>query len=197
MFLTIFCIVIAIGSSARAVPLYEQCGGEGYRGSTQCDAGLRCLSRSQWFSSCQVSCPPDWECREESGASNSGQSAVALELEQCGGEGHRGATECPSGFKCYARSVWYSQCRPSCPRDWLCRLTSSVDSFEEAETSTSFHTTNIIDNLIEESVEDHDYGDYMVRADYELDEEDILDCDELSVLLPLTAIICEYLEGLG
>jgi chitinase len=43
------------GSAATGVlvPLWGQCGGEGYRGPTQCAPGLRCASNSAWWSQCQ------------------------------------------------------------------------------------------------------------------------------------------------
>jgi len=50
-----------------------------------------------------------------------GSSACAGSWNQCGGKTFGGATCCPQGQSCFARSEWYSQCRPSCPGgDWLC-----------------------------------------------------------------------------
>jgi len=104
-----------------SVGLYEQCGGEGYGGSTECTLPLQCFRRSRWFSSCQVSCPDrDWECASpESYLKPEVDDVAAQNWEQCGGEGWNGATSCVE-YPCEPRSKWYSQCRPDCPREWIC-----------------------------------------------------------------------------
>ncbi|KAL4268733.1 hypothetical protein AB1N83_001917 [Pleurotus pulmonarius] len=35
-----------------AVPLYQQCGGEGYTGQSVCVPGAYCYEYSQWYSQC-------------------------------------------------------------------------------------------------------------------------------------------------
>ncbi|CAM4943291.1 unnamed protein product [Rotaria socialis] len=99
-----------------SLAIYDQCGGEGYRGSTYCNWPLQCFQRSRWYSSCQMSCPGgDWECARTGGSNGRG----ALAWEQCGGDGWNGPRWCTE-YPCRARSVWYSQCRPDCPDGWLC-----------------------------------------------------------------------------
>ncbi|CAF2027193.1 unnamed protein product [Rotaria magnacalcarata] len=96
--------------------IYDQCGGEGYGGSTYCNWPLQCFQRSRWYSSCQMSCPGgDWECARTGGSNGRG----ALAWEQCGGDGWNGPQWCTE-YPCRARSIWYSQCRPDCPDGWLC-----------------------------------------------------------------------------
>lgn len=41
------------GSSSTLVPQWGQCGGEGYTGSTQCQAPYTCVSGGVWWSTCQ------------------------------------------------------------------------------------------------------------------------------------------------
>lgn len=112
---------------------FEQCGGEGYQGPTDCDSPLQCFRRSRWYSSCQPSCPAlDWDC-----ASSSINAEVveidetgAKNWEQCGGEGWNGPTSCME-YPCYPRSKWFSQCRPDCPDTWLCAEIPDEDVLEE------------------------------------------------------------------
>ncbi|KAJ3500968.1 hypothetical protein NLJ89_g9553 [Agrocybe chaxingu] len=42
-------------TSTGAVPIWGQCGGTGYSGSTQCDSGLSCVKLNDWYSQCQTS----------------------------------------------------------------------------------------------------------------------------------------------
>ncbi|CAF0857974.1 unnamed protein product [Didymodactylos carnosus] len=114
MFLPFVIWFAAIFVQTASVRIYEQCGGIGYTGSTQCDGGLQCFRRTEWFSSCQTSCPAGWECITQYGG------GAAQPWDQCGGDGWRGAVGCTAGYNCYARSIWYSQCRPDCPGDWIC-----------------------------------------------------------------------------
>jgi len=116
--LTLLAAIIGI---AYSVGIYEQCAGEGY-GTFPCNAGMGCFRRNKWFSSCQYSCPRNigWEC--ESYIAPTPAPTIAAGWDQCGGEGWVGATVCAAGFACYARSVYFSQCRPvyDCPAGWAC-----------------------------------------------------------------------------
>ncbi|CAF1243090.1 unnamed protein product [Didymodactylos carnosus] len=118
----------------QTLPEWAPCGGETYVGLTKCkeslqcegygtfpcDAGLTCFRRNKFFSSCQYSCPLNvgWECETQPYVSG----VIAAGWDQCGGDGWRGPSVCPAGYVCYARTVWYSQCRPvnDCPADWIC-----------------------------------------------------------------------------
>ncbi|KAG2017231.1 acetyl xylan esterase [Coprinopsis cinerea AmutBmut pab1-1] len=52
-FTTLLSVVALALTSVNAVPLWGQCGGNGYTGSTQCDAGLICVRLNDWYSQCQ------------------------------------------------------------------------------------------------------------------------------------------------
>nr|BAK02079.1 predicted protein [Hordeum vulgare subsp. vulgare] len=114
--LILFAAIIGI---AYSVGIYEQCAGEGY-GTFPCAAGLGCFRRNKWYSSCQPSCPKNvgWECEFAVGP----PATIAAGWDQCGGDGWVGPRVCAAGFACFARSVYYSQCRPinDCPAGWAC-----------------------------------------------------------------------------
>jgi len=114
-----------------SVGLYQQCGGEGYKGSTTCDWPLGCFRRSRWFSSCQVSCPAaDWECARLGG------SGLAKSWDQCGGEGWNGPRGCVE-YPCQWRTKWYAQCRPDCPTGWLCQGSVTLPTAPSIQPSVS------------------------------------------------------------
>lgn len=151
-----------------SVALYEQCGGEGYTGLTSCDWPSQCYRRSRWFSSCQVSCPgADWECAGSSASTKAPTLAVAW--GQCGGEGWAGATACAE-YPCYARSRWYSQCRPDCPADWICSTTST--------TTAPPTTTTAEPEIIDEEVTDEDVEELELYDPDEYDDEEELETDD-------------------
>ncbi|RXW23314.1 hypothetical protein EST38_g2550 [Candolleomyces aberdarensis] len=52
MIFTLVLVSALIINSARAVPPYGQCGGQGYAGSTQCDPGYVCTKLNDWYSQC-------------------------------------------------------------------------------------------------------------------------------------------------
>jgi len=151
-----------------SVALYEQCGGEGYTGLKSCDWPLQCFRRSRWFSSCQVSCPgADWECAGSSASTKA--PALASAWGQCGGEGWTGATSCAE-YPCYARSRWYSQCRPDCPADWICSTTST--------TTAPPTTTTAEPEIIDEEVTDEDVEELELYDPDEYDDEEELETDD-------------------
>lgn len=45
-------VIIFGANSVIAVAEWGQCGGSGYTGSTQCDAGLTCVYQNEWYSQC-------------------------------------------------------------------------------------------------------------------------------------------------
>lgn len=153
----IFVLLLAFIPIVSSVGLYEQCGGEGYTGPTGCDLPLKCFRRSRWFSSCQTECPGlDWECalpekdtediEDEPGASN---------WEQCGGDGWNGATWCID-YPCEPRSNWYSQCRPDCPKGWMC---SEIPDEEVAEEDLDELESYDSEEFIEEEEETDNFPD--------------------------------------
>jgi hypothetical protein len=103
-----FAFLATIIGYTSSVAIYGQCAGEGY-GTFPCDAGLTCFRRNKWYSSCQYSCPRyvGWEC--ETYAPPVTVPLFAAGWDQCGGEGWLGPRNCPAGYGCYARSVYYSQ----------------------------------------------------------------------------------------
>ncbi|CAF3375257.1 unnamed protein product [Rotaria sp. Silwood1] len=135
-------VLISVASPALSVGIYEQCGGEGYTGPTNCNWPLGCFRRSRWFSSCQTSCPgTDWECSSMEGYSSGAGFAKAW--EQCGGEGWTGPQIC-SQYSCQWRSQWYAQCRPDCPDEWLCQgdgSSSTQESTHSPVSATPYPTT--------------------------------------------------------
>ncbi|CAF1461892.1 unnamed protein product [Adineta ricciae] len=123
-----------------SVGIYQQCGGEGYRGSTTCDWPLKCFRRSHWFSSCQTSCPGgDWQCVTETSSSTG--FGLAKAWDQCGGEGWKGPRNCAQ-YPCQWRSKWYAQCRPDCPARWMCQTgaSSTVPSTTQTTTESNLVT---------------------------------------------------------
>ncbi|CAF1351982.1 unnamed protein product [Rotaria magnacalcarata] len=118
-FLVKLALLVTVIDIAYSVAIYEQCAGEGY-GNFPCDNGMTCFRRNKWFSSCQYSCPLNlgWECETYIAVT----PGYAAQWAQCAGEGWGLARPCPAGYACYARSIYYSQCRPigDCPSDWGC-----------------------------------------------------------------------------
>ncbi len=41
---------------------YEQCGGDNYKGSSNCLPGLTCFKNNKWYSQCLKRCPCGWQC---------------------------------------------------------------------------------------------------------------------------------------
>jgi hypothetical protein len=118
--LALFATIIGI---AYSIGLNEQCAGQGYV-TYPCDAGLACFRRNAFFSACLYVCPGGigWEC--ETGVATVPVATVpvatvpvatvpvptvAAAWDRCGGDGWTGATLCPTGYACYARSILYSQ----------------------------------------------------------------------------------------
>jgi len=79
--------------------LWDQCGGIGYNGPTDCcDApGATCVYGGDYWSNCQPTDNPDSNCQKL--------------WEQCGGVNWTGSTCCQIGV-CTYDNDWYYQCRP-------------------------------------------------------------------------------------
>ncbi|CAM9196488.1 unnamed protein product [Ectocarpus fasciculatus] len=77
------------------VGAFNQCGGEGYDGSTCCRAGYECEEMADCYSECR---PKDDRCSEGWG--------------QCGGLHWEGPECCWPGAECVERNEWYHQCVP-------------------------------------------------------------------------------------
>ncbi|CAB1104009.1 unnamed protein product [Ectocarpus sp. CCAP 1310/34] len=77
------------------VGAFNQCGGEGYDGSTCCRAGYECEEMAECYSECR---PREDRCSEGWG--------------QCGGLHWEGPECCWPGAECIERNEWYHQCVP-------------------------------------------------------------------------------------
>jgi hypothetical protein len=83
------------------IALHQQCGGEGYKGVTQCAYGLVCVFIEKYYSQCQ----PD--------PAFAGKSEQTVKIYgQCGGVTYAGPTKCEFGLKCSWVNAVFSQCLP-------------------------------------------------------------------------------------
>merc|ERR1712187_15729 len=123
------------GTCAEA---WEQCGGQGWQGSTCCASGLTCAEQNEWFSMCKLSSlveeadtstiAPATETPAATSAmattiaattstaaplATTPDGACAGPWEQCGGNGWTGTSCCVAGYTCNEVSEWHSQCDPA------------------------------------------------------------------------------------
>ncbi|CAF4145481.1 unnamed protein product, partial [Adineta steineri] len=87
---------------------WDQCGGEGWLGSSICPIGYTCYAR-RW--ACAALVVPVTTL------------VILATYAKCNniGEDYVGVTRCAPGLGCYARRKWYSHCAASCPgHDWIC-----------------------------------------------------------------------------
>ncbi|KAK0390505.1 hypothetical protein NLU13_0009 [Sarocladium strictum] len=106
-----------------AVKLWGQCGGAGWKGSTQCESGAVCNQQSQWYHQCipapkqpttTTKAPVKTTSKAPAPTSTSKVNPqVAPVWAQCGGVNWKGPTRCASGLRCHYQSQWYSQCIPA------------------------------------------------------------------------------------
>jgi hypothetical protein len=80
-------------STSSCVAQFDQCGGQNYKGLTNCCTVLKCVKSDNFYS----------QCLKPAGA------VCADRFNQCGGEGYKGATNCCSG-QCVKKDQFYSQC---------------------------------------------------------------------------------------
>jgi hypothetical protein len=88
--------------------VYGQCGGEGWTGTTNCEAGSTCTVQHQYYSQCL----PNPSAAPVSVAPTVLASGLAAGWAQCGGIDYTGATACAPGFTCVFYNDYYSQCVP-------------------------------------------------------------------------------------
>ena len=60
----------------------NQCGGNGFCANSNCKGGLNCYRKNENISTCERSCPPDWECNDANLVQEYGQCGGLL-LEKC------------------------------------------------------------------------------------------------------------------
>ncbi|CAF0963330.1 unnamed protein product [Brachionus calyciflorus] len=78
------------------VPIYEQCGGQDYKGDTVCDDSSECIFSDPYYSQCR----PKANDRKK-----------LNEWDQCGGKEYKGNRVCQSWLKCVFINDWYHQCQ--------------------------------------------------------------------------------------
>lgn len=79
-----------------SVPVYGQCGGIGYTGSTTCTCGSACAFSNPYYSQCLP-------------VEQSSDTSVP-DYGQCGGLDYTGLTVCTCGSTCVYSNPYYSQC---------------------------------------------------------------------------------------
>jgi hypothetical protein len=81
----------------ESVDPWQQCGGLGYSGSSDCIIGYQCDVINAYYHQCLPIHSQD----------------QANFWSQCGGVYHKGPTECVIGASCVYYNDWYSQCVPN------------------------------------------------------------------------------------
>ncbi|CAK4664912.1 hypothetical protein AeMF1_015132 [Aphanomyces euteiches] len=92
-------------SNGGTVPVYGQCGGQGYTGPTACAQGNVCKQYSPYYSQCI----PQGTARGGFGVESVTVVKIAA-WAQCGGSNYYGSTQCVEGYECQETDVGYSQC---------------------------------------------------------------------------------------
>ncbi|KAF0703185.1 hypothetical protein As57867_007651, partial [Aphanomyces stellatus] len=77
--------------------VWQQCGGNNYKGDTSCTAGNKCVVVNEWYSQCQPEPTKD------------GQLST---WQQCGGNNYKGLSKCRDEDVCVKWNDFYSQCIP-------------------------------------------------------------------------------------
>ncbi|KAJ3125850.1 hypothetical protein HK098_008163 [Nowakowskiella sp. JEL0407] len=95
------------------VPVYGQCGGTYYQGSTYCVAGTVCKFVSSFYSQCVPTSSSTTTTTTTTATSPSPSPTANCQPKnaQCGGKTYTGAKCCASGSTCTVVSEWYSQCK--------------------------------------------------------------------------------------
>ena len=88
-------------ANTQCSPLWSQCGGKGFSGSTCCRQGT-CIVSNMWYSQCITQ-----QAVQQQPAVQ--QQMCSPKYGQCGGQDHKGATCCTQST-CKRISEWYSQC---------------------------------------------------------------------------------------
>jgi hypothetical protein len=94
---------------------YEQCGGIGWTGPTECVLGYTCVKGNDWYSQCVPAgtvslAPVVAPTQKPTPVANTG---MQNSYGQCGGIGWTGPTQCCGGYICVKGNDWYSQCVPA------------------------------------------------------------------------------------
>ncbi|RHY51304.1 hypothetical protein DYB30_011043 [Aphanomyces astaci] len=76
---------------------WQQCGGKGYTGATECVRGYHCQVVIEWYHQCIPNVAGEGELKT---------------YEQCGGSSWTGKGQCKQGDECTKLDQWFSQCVP-------------------------------------------------------------------------------------
>ena len=98
-------------ATQTCVPLWSQCGGIGWAGSTTCCPGSSCKYNSPYYSQCLAGSTGVASPSPSPSASSpsSGGASCSVLYAQCGGIGWTGPSSCCSGT-CTFSNPYYSQC---------------------------------------------------------------------------------------
>jgi len=107
--------ILAVAFASDLAGMYEQCGGKGYKGPTECVAGWECIKSDKYYSQCR----PKPDDKDKNTAGN---------YAQCGGLNFKGCEEdcdivmsCQEGWHCQPQdgNPYYSQCLPNYAQEMM------------------------------------------------------------------------------
>jgi len=158
-------------SEGDCSPVWGQCGGKDWNGSSCCQTGSVCQVRSSWYSQCiyaATDCAAVWG--------------------QCGGQHWSGATCCQQGSVCQFDSPWYSQCIPADPTPQpSVETTSEPDVDPEREAEPENHTE------VEPESEADPENQTEVEPESEAEPENQTEVEPEAPTSPPEAVSCEGL----
>ncbi|OQO07910.1 hypothetical protein B0A48_06702 [Cryoendolithus antarcticus] len=123
---------------------YQQCGGIGYAGPTECPSDLPCTRFNDYFSTCgpPATTSSTWSTTTMSTTTTTTTTPPTITTSstttilpprayaQCGGQGYTGPTTCPPGYPCQRENDYFSNCLPA-------TTTSTTTSITTTPTTTS------------------------------------------------------------
>merc|ERR1719487_2628048 len=107
-------------SAAWHAQAFDQCGGKGWNGRTDCGIGYSCKKLDDWYSQCL----PD---------TTGSVPGARKQYAQCGGKGYKGSTCCVIGWQCKYSNDWYSQCLPGYDKNQECYNIPEEESKSEEQ----------------------------------------------------------------
>ncbi|KAK0387702.1 hypothetical protein NLU13_3947 [Sarocladium strictum] len=92
---------------------WGQCGGEGYKGPTQCKPPFVCVVHSNWWADCRAGSVTTTQKKTTTSttAKPAPTGPLVNQWGQCGGEGYSGSTQCRPPYNCVVQSKWWADCR--------------------------------------------------------------------------------------
>nr|OQO21278.1 hypothetical protein B0A51_13130 [Rachicladosporium sp. CCFEE 5018] len=131
---------------------YQQCGGIGYAGPTECPSDFPCTRFNDYFSTCGPSATTS-STRSTTTISSTTTSTTtsptttttstttplpSRAYAQCGGQGYNGPTTCPPGYPCQRENDYFSNCLPVTTTSSISSITTTPPP---TTTSSSLSTT--------------------------------------------------------